>query len=925
MYSARRVPFDQSNQIARSNMDASTSGPPRRRRVSSILADRLAQEQDAASNHGSRSSSSRQETVTQEREARRRDIYVPDDQTVEAIHPGRHISSVRKETRRRARQQEPSSPDFGLDLVTVSEAESESPLVSAMKQSNTRQSLAAAPRRAPLSTRSHRQSVAFSTDVSSLDGDGKENIVPMRYSGLRKEAKRRSVAVIDKEPTSAPRERVKKSKEPSNFVISQPQEPRKSKRRGSETIFTSESRSPRLRKTHLTDSTKSAHARSSPRDPPSARSISASATKTLGFMSLATPTVTPSVRAAREKSRKVAYPVLKDDVGNAEMYDDHWLDHQEVAMTQLLNSVLVPQPPFANAELRQVKLREQMLELYQAPFYPQLHKRLQASISYGALTVSKDVIEASIKLKDDVGLKRKFIGVLVETYEPAALKAAVEIVSGRMIPASAFSIAAESSTGSEKAKAKNLRALARFIDVFYIQHEGISRDRREFNTIASIARAGQDKDCSAYVWHWRRTLLKSLMLVKLLDESKAQSIMGAALFQSSSTYKSSAQVLKALGDLLVPSIGDMARPLTHLNYSLETVQHPLQDFAYGITNLAVDLRDGIRLVRLVESLLLREEQAGPQSMLSRHLKYPCIGQAQKNFNIQVALTALGAAGGVCQRLVGTMTADDISHGHREKTLSLLWGIISQVGLSSLVDWDEVRSEIRAIRATFSSHASSSFQGASSENLLLLWAQAVAASNDLRVSNLTTSFADSAVFVAIVNKYSVGLDVPGHDDADIEGSKPLLLKKKLRALGCNSSFIALIAPSTDDRAIPTRQYTLMTLAFLASRLLPLARAHRAATKIQQRWRSILAGRELKQKLRLREMAAHCATVVQTRGRVINAAVVLQRAWRAVLDKRIRGLIKDVTTFQTSARGWLARRKMAKRAKKQRKEMRVRGGW
>jgi len=54
--------------------------------------------------------------------------------------------------------------------------------------------------------------------------------------------------------------------------------------------------------------------------------------------------------------------------------------------------------------------------------------------------------------------------------------------------------------------------------------------------------------------------------------------------------------------------GNLLRHLELLGYRLQYKQSPLAEYPYAVTNLAVDLRDGLRLVRLAE--LLAGEGAG---------------------------------------------------------------------------------------------------------------------------------------------------------------------------------------------------------------------------------------------------------------------------------------------------------------------------
>ena len=106
------------------------------------------------------------------KDLRRRTIYIPsDDTSVFTIHPGQPTHAPRniRET----------SPDIGLDLVTLSEEEGNN-LMPALKRDKKapRKSLAAPPKRGPLSTTSRSsQSSSFSSDIVG-SGGGKENMPP---------------------------------------------------------------------------------------------------------------------------------------------------------------------------------------------------------------------------------------------------------------------------------------------------------------------------------------------------------------------------------------------------------------------------------------------------------------------------------------------------------------------------------------------------------------------------------------------------------------------------------------------------------------------------------------------------------------------------------------------------------------------------
>ncbi|XP_030375918.1 protein abnormal spindle [Scaptodrosophila lebanonensis] len=165
----------------------------------------------------------------------------------------------------------------------------------------------------------------------------------------------------------------------------------------------------------------------------------------------------------------------------------------------------------------------------------------------------------------------------------------------------------------------------------------------------------------------RHTLQKMLFLLLFLDRAKQQRIVkhNPCLFVKQSPHKETKDILLRFSSELLANIGDITRELRRLGYVLQHKQCFLDEFNYAFNNLAIDLRDGVRLTRVMEIILLRDD-------LTKQLRVPAISRLQRIFNVKLALGALGAAD---FQLGGDISAADIVDGHREKTLSLLWQII----------------------------------------------------------------------------------------------------------------------------------------------------------------------------------------------------------------------------------------------------------
>ncbi|KAI8939725.1 hypothetical protein NX059_003473 [Plenodomus lindquistii] len=951
---------------------------PQRRRVSHTLAERHVPDANATLQlHEHVLDKKDLKKQGPKKDPRRRTIYIPsDDTTMVTIHPGQPTHAPRN-----ARE---NSPDIGLDLVTLSEEEGNN-LLPALKREKKapRKSLAVPPKRGPLSISSRStQSVSFSSDVAG-QGGGKENLPPgleileskgngthhieinFSKAGTPKAAVKSSKVHFDAAKEVDRTHHAKKRPEgaqkrvrPHTVNDDAPAKAHKARADGTASMASSRAS---LRTTIKTERVKMAKLK---RLPLSSSPFSTNISPPTALRRQRTEHAPVTMMHVVGKRPRVQekYPVLNEDLAQTELYEDNWLTYQEVAITQLLNSVFDKANSAPNAEMSPTDLRKKMLSLYHNPSMPSLHKRLQASLQCGALSIPKDLLAQTLRLKDDVGMRKKFLNLWTKSYDLNALRAAAETVVGRQItsPCRLSTGSTTSDDGSRQYRAER-RAIETFIDAFLIKNEDAVRVKSGGGSIANLTR-GED-DFGSQGWSWRRTALRSLMLVLLLDKAKTSDVFPGCLFQSTSAHKTSVEVLHQLSHMLLPSLGDITRPLGHLTYKVEHVQYPLQEYTYHIDNIAIDLRDGITLTRLVELLLYSPTTLVAQNedtvtiamptgdvlissfdfaqkdswVLSQHLKYPAIGRPQKVYNVQIALAALSGAQCVSSQAVSGVRAEEIVDGHREKTLSLLWSLVGKCGLGQLVDWPQIVKETDRFRQQWytkgddfgerdldsdEDNSTAGLDGlAYHKRVLLSWSRSIARLRGLRVSNLTTSFADPKVLEAIVDEY-----LP--PAFSVEGK--LGLAAKLRAVGCSTSFISLFTQTQPTaRAIPSPDFTLLTLSFLASRLLAISVTHRAASTIQNAFRKYVARRQTHQRLILLKLAHEAAVVAQARQRLVDAATVIQRRWKILLEQRNKQFESDVLAFQALARGWAIRRWVrritAGRVGGKEKARRVRGGW
>ena len=509
---------------------------------------------------------------------------------------------------------------------------------------------------------------------------------------------------------------------------------------------------------------------------------------------------------------KAIYPPLQEDRCRPELLVEAWMSNQESALSQLLNALL--EAANAKEPCQMVCYEERksvLLQLYQNPSTVLLFKRLQGSIEFGALSLPDRSIQEMSRLKNDVGFRREFINIWTKSFDLQILRATAETVIGREVFANSSSMSQE--VGNSPSATEPLkRSLENFIDVYLLRNEDTAPPDKQSSLSPSVWSS---------IWCWRRTMLRSLMIVYLLDRSKELKLIYGNIFQRTSDFKSTQAILREISRLLLPSVGNVTRPLARLGFHGSHVQYLLNDYDYRIDNLATQFRDGVRFTRLVEVLLyplenfvchdgdatvtlptgeiLTTSSSEQRSwVLSQHLKFPCPTRSQKVYNMQLALGALQGVAGIKQ-ILNNVTAEDFVDGHREKTMCMLWGLIGRWGLSTLIDCTELSKEIRRLGTlqedTFGrgyeidDDDGGIFHIQDFENhahLLKVWARKIARLHGLTVSNLTTSSADGTVFAAIIEEYEFYFPkIHPRTHKGLKGKSHL--EMKLKTIGCSTCF------------------------------------------------------------------------------------------------------------------------------------------
>ncbi|KAF9969284.1 hypothetical protein BGZ73_008457 [Actinomortierella ambigua] len=460
-----------------------------------------------------------------------------------------------------------------------------------------------------------------------------------------------------------------------------------------------------------------------------------------------------------------------------------------------------------------------------------------------------------------------------------------------------------------------------------------------------------------------RLVLKRLfMIILFLDKAKQAKLITSdpCLFNKDSDIKSSRQLLTTTSKRFLMGEGDIIRHLLFMGYSVLHTQEPLDEYDFTVKNLAVDMRDGVRLCRLID-LHCPDLNLGNQKM-----KFPTLSKAHMQQNVNLALNALVSQGIALEGTRGgVLTARDIVEGHREKTFGLLWKLILNWKVPVLVDLQSLLAEIVAIkkdyRKLFGVDQPERLETVyfTSERLsaLLQWCQAIGTFYDIEVTNFTTSFSDGRAFGALLSYYHPSLlnmddmknsaqyleevkqglhPIPSEilPSGDLNGkgwfinTKDLpdpvttakemdrfnfrLLHSKVQALG--GVPVTMRSADQSPMGVPDEKAVILFVTYLCARLMHLNKDIRAAKTIQRLWRQKRYGRQEESRIRAAVIIQRCVRAHQSRQRAVRnqqrkhqAATLIQTGCRAYLARqRAMADLEKVYLVQQQCRVFLCRK-------------------
>ena len=344
----------------------------------------------------------------------------------------------------------------------------------------------------------------------------------------------------------------------------------------------------------------------------------------------------------------------------------------------------------------------------------------------------------------------------------------------------------------------------------------------------------------------RHTLGIVLILVVFLDAAKNNDLIESSplLFNKNGIIKSTKAFLDVLCRDYLHGIGNLHKHLAQVGIYVSHEQTHIDEIDFHVSNLAIDLRDGVRLGKLAELL------DKSVSVLEK-MRLPAVSRLQKVHNVKVSLASLR-----CLKIphIDQVHPNYIVDSHRPQVLKMLWHIMHSFQLPNLVDIERLKNEIYAIQRTrkfaskiinFSPVCGDITSCEDICDLLLVWCQVVCSCYNVLVTNFSSDFADGRALCFLIHHYHPSI-MPKSDilptKSCVKGIKstPIVKNERQNFISANSKMIDIggipnILAIADSENIPDERTMIINIAYLCMRLLESSTEIRAASLIQKAFR------------------------------------------------------------------------------------------
>lgn len=414
-----------------------------------------------------------------------------------------------------------------------------------------------------------------------------------------------------------------------------------------------------------------------------------------------------------------------------------------------------------------------------------------------------------------------------------------------------------------------------------------------------------------YEAEMRKLVLRRLLtLFFFLDRLKSANLLEKypCLFVHHSEVKSTKDVLIAFCRDFLSAEGNIIKHLSRVGLKAIYQQDVLEELDFTVDNMAVDLRDGVRLGRMTEII-----SNAPKKTILAMLRLPAVSRLQKLHNVGLVLDALRGVGVPLSR---DIAAYHVVDGHREIVLKIMWSVVFELCLKDILDIQQVEAEIERIQRINKTRMKVNVKvdGCESANnsgmvtmrealrlALLRWSASICSIYGIAIRDIVRDFADGKAFCYLIHYYHPTILRLGEiktttndlsSDATSSDLDQCLANERFNSSLANARMTDLggmpkMVPVCDTCSLPEAKSMLMCLSFMCSRLMESNREVRSSAIIQhyyRRYRAVMDMRQKKVAARVifQKWHIHRSAYYETRKRKYGKAV--EAIERFILGRR-----------------------------------------
>ena len=550
----------------------------------------------------------------------------------------------------------------------------------------------------------------------------------------------------------------------------------------------------------------------------------------------------------------------------------HWINEELNTLEKYKIHVFESDEEREQASLKRVEkqklrdlwegIKDAFAEHIVAPLCP-LYEKLIMDIKS-----KKYIVKKEVSFEYDVGLKDFLVKLFLENYEELWL---ILILESFLVnsPISLIHFGA-TSTQRVKISLKNFFGLiekpsSTSYGATSFSFNTSAYSQTIFDNWKSQTTLGRQLDFNQQI------LAKVLFLVLVLDAAKECRVIpeNPRLFCLKSVVKSSKGIIEEFAKRCLLSEGDLLKRLGYIGYNV-VVKQAIQDelAAMCIRQLSTDLRDGFVLARLLETLTLDSHLVSSLKLVPASTPLTERMKTARQ-NMSFLFKYLEADKGMDMSFKGdVICSEDLVNGHKEKTMALLWKLVSSWKIPSLIDrsilLDEIDRLVEEIKEKelywnieILAHLPSEIQFIEDQHqmqgeghqdhlsLLFEWIWCcVALQSDIYINDFSFDFVDGKVFCSLLSYYFPSLLNPDDiitDDASPDLISPssdcmrLFISKMKDGLGGLPHLISEEDLLTNDDNYLDEKIIVTLCAHLSSIFLRRKDEIRSCKMIQRFWR------------------------------------------------------------------------------------------